>query len=128
MNSNKSETNNGRDTQKGRFLPGNSGNGGRPRGSRNKVASDFVNALYEDFQKNGIEAINRTAKEQPHKYLQIISQILPKELDIALHVENYFLLNQEAKDFMTAYRLARDYIGAGLTTTPSTGALEHVEV
>jgi hypothetical protein len=116
MSNNKIETSNGRDTETGRFLPGNSGNGGRPRGARNKLATEFVEALWADFQINGTDAINRVAKEQPHHYLKIIAAILPKELEIALHVNaNLF---EEQRDFMAAYRLARKVIGLDPEDTP----------
>jgi hypothetical protein len=94
---------------KGRFLSGNIG-GGRPRGARNKLANEFVQAIYNDFQQNGVNAISRLAQDRPDKYLRLIAQILPRELDIALHVNSN--LFQEAKDFFQMYQLARDYIGA----------------
>ena len=40
------------------WRPGESGNpAGRPRGSRNKLAEDFVAALYDDFRDHGAAAI-----------------------------------------------------------------------
>jgi hypothetical protein len=95
---------------KGQFLVGHDGYGGRKLGSRNKLATEFIDALYADFQKNGIRAISKVAKEQPHQYLKIIAAILPKELEIAVHLNSN--LFQEAQDFFQAYKLARDYIGA----------------
>jgi hypothetical protein len=99
----------GRDAKTGRFVSGNNG-GGRPKGSRNKLAAEFIDALYADFQQNGAEAIKRVASDEPAKYLTLIAQILPKELDVALNVNSD--LFAEARDFAAAYKLALSYIGA----------------
>ena len=103
------ENNTGRDQRTGRFLSGNNG-GGRPKGSRNKLATEFIDALYADFQQNGADVIKRVARDEPAQYLRVIAQILPKELDVALNVNSD--LFAEARDFAAAYRLARSYIGA----------------
>ena len=45
---------------------GESGNpAGRPRGSRNKLAQDFVAALCADFEQHGTEVIAKVRKEKP---------------------------------------------------------------
>ena len=98
-----------RDKRTGRFLTGNNG-GGRQRGSRNKLATEFIDALYADFQQNGAEAIKRVAADEPAQYLRLIAQVLPKELDIALNVD--VDLFADAASFAQAFRLARQYIGA----------------
>ena len=67
------------DEETGRFVAGNSGNGGRPKGSRNKLGEAFVTALLEDWQDNGAEAIQTVRAEKPDAYLKVIASILPKE-------------------------------------------------
>jgi hypothetical protein len=73
-----------RDEKSGRFLAGNSGNGGRHVGSRNRLATEFLDALAEDFSKHGIEAIEQVRQDRPDKYLQIVAHLLPRhaELDV----------------------------------------------
>ena len=66
---------------KGRFIAGNSGNGGRPKGSRNKLGEDFLRALHADFVAHGVEAIEQTRIEKPDAYLKVIASILPKQLE-----------------------------------------------
>ena len=61
------------------FQPGNPG---RPKGSRNKLGEDFIAALHEDFQSNGVAAIQQVRSERPHEYLKVIAGILPKELKV----------------------------------------------
>jgi hypothetical protein len=67
---------------KGRFIAGNSGSGGRPKGARNKLSEAFAEALYNDFQANGVEAIERMRAEEPAQYVRTIASLLPKEVKV----------------------------------------------
>lgn len=100
----------GRDTRTGRFLAGNTGNGGRKRGARNKLAYALVDALHEDFTKHGVAAIQRVRVEEPSAYLRIVCSVLPKELDVALNVDVDLFADVES--FRQAYAIARRHIGA----------------
>jgi hypothetical protein len=71
-----------KDEQTGRFLPGNSGGPGKPKGSRNKLGEEFIQKLYADFQEHGEAAIVQVRTERPDAYLKVIAGILPKELKI----------------------------------------------
>lgn len=65
------------------FPPGQSGNpAGRPKGSRNKLGEDFIAALHDDFEANGIAAIQAVRKDKPDAYIKVIASILPKELKV----------------------------------------------
>lgn len=70
---------NGRHTSSGRFAAGNPG---KPKGSRNKLGEDFIAALHDDFQENGVAAIQMVRAERPHEYLKVIAGLLPKELKV----------------------------------------------
>ena len=63
------------------FQPGNPG-GGRPKGSRNKLGEAFTDALYEDFQQHGVEAIQKVRAEDPSAYVRVIAGLLPKKVEI----------------------------------------------
>lgn len=67
---------------KGRFLPGNSGNSGRPKGARNKLGEAFIADLYADWQTNGVATIAAVRAEKPDQYLKVVASILPKELNV----------------------------------------------
>lgn len=62
-----------------RFQPGNPG---RPKGARNKLGEDFINALHDDFTEHGVAAIQAVRQERPHEYVKVIASLLPKELKV----------------------------------------------
>ena len=69
------------------------GQGGRRRGSRNKLGEDFIQALADDFEKNGPAVIERVRIEKPEAYLKVIASLLPKDLN--LNVSKYDDLTDE---------------------------------
>lgn len=65
------------------FKPGQSGNpAGRPKGSRSKLGDDFLKLLAEDFQANGLEAIQRTRETKPEVYVKVVASLLPKQIEV----------------------------------------------
>ena len=70
------------------FKPGQSGNPkGRPKGSRNKLGTAFLNDMLEDWAVNGKDVIVKVRTEKPDQYLKVVASILPK--DINLNVNEY---------------------------------------
>ena len=65
------------------FKPGQVANPkGRPKGSRNVLGEAFVQAIALDFAEYGPEAICLVREEKPDVYLQVISRIIPKHVDV----------------------------------------------
>lgn len=65
------------------WKPGQSGNpAGRAKGSRNKLGEIFIQALHDDFQANGVQAIATVREERPHEYLKVVASLLPKQVEI----------------------------------------------
>lgn len=101
---------NGRDPNSGRFLPGNSGNGGRQRGSRSKLAEQFIADLHDEWEVSGATALKRVAQSDPVAFVKIAASILPAKIDTTLTINAE--LFQEIADFREAWKLARSFIGA----------------
>jgi len=67
------------------FKSGDEWNGnrqGRPKGARSRLTTDFVQALAEDFDKHGKAAISTVREEDPGKYLDIVSKLVPRDVDV----------------------------------------------
>src|ERR1700730_19295823 len=69
--------------QKGRFLPGNPGWPGRPKGSRNMLADAMIDDLYRDWQQHGIQAIRAARESRPVEYLKVVAVIVSKAEDLS---------------------------------------------
>jgi hypothetical protein len=99
---------------KTRFQTGNSG-GGRKPGSRNKLGQEFIEALADEFEEHGREAISRLRASDPATFLKIIGNVLPKQLETSVTVSVFSSEQlQNAADFAAAWKLVRraqEYIG-----------------
>ena len=74
------------------FQPGNNANPtGRPKGSKNKLAEDFLRALSEDFEAHGIEAIRKAREERPAQYVQIVASLMPKDVQVVTKTHEEWL-------------------------------------
>lgn len=105
-----------RDQKNGRFLPGNSGFGGRPRGSRNKLGEQFLEDLKAVWEEAGIDALRRCAREDAPAFCRIISGLLPRDININHDV------TLDVGDFATRFRNAVELLG----NQPGPKAIEHV--
>jgi hypothetical protein len=76
-----------RDQRSGRFLPGNSGFGGRPRGSRNKLGEAFLEDLRDAWNEHGATALTACAINEPGTFCKIVSSLLPRTVDINIAVD-----------------------------------------
>ena len=55
---------------------------GRPKGSRHRLAEQFVKDLNTVWQESGIEAIRRMAAIQPGRFVQVVASVLPKDIEV----------------------------------------------
>jgi hypothetical protein len=72
---------------KGQFVLGHSGNGGRPKGSRNLLGEAMLADLYADWLEHGAEAIRQVREARPADYLKIVAMIVSKCEDLNLDSE-----------------------------------------
>ena len=68
---------------KGRFVPGNPGLPGRPKGSRNLLADAMIDDLYRDWKEHGIQAIRAARESRPVEYLKVVAVIVSKCGDLS---------------------------------------------
>jgi hypothetical protein len=59
--------------EKGRFIPGNNGGSGPPKGSRNLLGEAFIDDLYADWQKHGVATIEKVRAARPADYLKVVA-------------------------------------------------------
>jgi hypothetical protein len=70
---------------KGQFLKGTKGVGGRKTGSRNKLGEAFIADLYNDYLENGADVIAAVRESDPVAYLRIISHLLPQKAEVDIN-------------------------------------------
>jgi hypothetical protein len=75
-----------RDQRTGRFLTGNSGNGGRKPGSRSKLGEAFVEDLRNVWNERGIEALHRCVDNEPAQFLRVIASLMPRDVNLNLEI------------------------------------------
>ena len=74
------------------FKPGQSGNPkGRPKGARNRLGTQFLEALEADFNQFGSEAIALVREKKPEVYMRVVADLLPKEANINVEAGEAFV-------------------------------------
>jgi Family of unknown function (DUF5681) len=74
------------------FKPGQSGNPkGRPKGARNRLGTQFLEALEADFNQFGSKAIALVREKKPEAYMRVVADLLPKEANINVEAGEAFV-------------------------------------
>jgi hypothetical protein len=74
------------------FKPGQSGNPkGRPKGARNRLGTQFLEALEADFARFGPQAIVLMRERKPDIYIRVVAGLLPKEANINVEANEAFV-------------------------------------
>jgi len=66
----------------GRFLTGHNGGPGRPKGSRNKLAQQYIEDFYDVWQRKGMAALERVADECPAKFITAAAALIPQHFKV----------------------------------------------
>src|SRR5699024_158644 len=65
------------------FKAGQSGNpAGRPKGSRNKLAEDFLSDVLAEWQNHGAVAVSDMREKNPGDFVKMVASLLPKEMNL----------------------------------------------
>jgi hypothetical protein len=94
-----------RDQKSGRFLSGCKPGPGRKVGSRNKLTESFVADLKACWERHGVDALERVARDQPEVLLKVIASLMPRDVRIDQHVM------VEPSEFVDRFRQARALLG-----------------
>ena len=100
-----------KDPKTGRFLAGNSGFGGRPKGARSKLTTEFFDDFYDAWQKHGAEALKKVAESSPRDFVRAAAMLMPKELELKSPLTE--LSDAELTDLIIAVRTLVDASAAG---------------
>lgn len=94
------------------WKPGQSGNpAGRPKGTRNKLQTDFFTALSADFAEHGKGAIEAVRKDDPSAYVKVVASLMPKELTITQPLQE--LTDEQLDAAVATVRAILDAKGSG---------------
>lgn len=89
-----------KDANTGRFLPGNSGFGGRPKGARSKFTTQFFDDFYAAWQEHGAQALKYVAEKSPRDFVRAAAMLMPKEFEIKTPLDD--MTNAELADLIAA--------------------------
>ncbi len=56
---------------------------GRPKEARDRITRKFLNALADDFETHGVDAITKLRETDVGKYIQAVGAVVPKEIEIS---------------------------------------------
>ena len=70
--------------------------------TRSRLTEDFIQRLAEDFRLYGPEVIEKLRSEQPGKYVEAISRLVPQELLLTPneHADLEDMSGEQLRDFM----------------------------
>jgi hypothetical protein len=109
----------GRDPRSGQFLPGHTGMGGRPRGARSKLTTQFLDDLHTTWETHGKTALERCAIEEPAQFVRVVAGLLPREANLNVEQQTIFA---DISDYSQAFAMA---VGIIACDPPPLPALEH---
>ena len=105
-----------KDPKTGRFLPGNSGFGGRPKGARSKLTTEFFDDFYAAWQKHGAQCLKDVPEKSPRDFVRAAAMLMPKEFEIKTPLDD--MTDADLADLITA---VQSLIAGGTTLAPAGG-------
>jgi hypothetical protein len=129
-NQRETDDKNHRDPETGQFLVGHSGNGGRPRGSRNRLGEAFLEDLRKQWEISGAQALERMAQHDATGFVKVVASVLPKEVDATVAVN--VSLFERVRDFREAWDIAQQVLAGNddahlIELTPDDDDSDHLD-
>jgi hypothetical protein len=91
----------------GQFIAGSKPPGGRPLGSRNRLAENFVSDLKDAWAVYGPAALARCAQDEPAQFVKVVASLMPRDIRIDA------LVTVEPGEFVDRFRQAQALLGNG---------------
>lgn len=66
---------------------------------RNRLGKAFISRMRADFQKHGIATIEKVRKEKPEVYLNLVSRLVPQQLEVNVQHSFTDVLMEAAKRY-----------------------------
>lgn len=102
--------------ERGQFILGHKGNGGRPKGARSILTTRFLDDLKDTWEAHGKTALERCAMMEPMGFVRVCASIIPKQIDATVTADPELTeLIGEAASFATAFRRLAELVGSELT-------------
>ena len=99
------------------YLPGQSGNpAGRPKGSRNKLTTEFFDDFHAAWEAHGAQALKEVAEKSPRDFVRAAAMLMPKEFEIKSPLNE--LTDADLADLITT---VQSLIAGGTTLAPTSG-------
>jgi hypothetical protein len=67
---------------RGQFIMGHTGMGGRPAGARNKLAEAFLGDVLNEWENHGAVAISDMREKNPGDFCKMVASLCPKEMTL----------------------------------------------
>jgi hypothetical protein len=91
------------------FQKGNNFNpGGRPRGSRNRFAAQFIKDFLKEWEQSGPDALRILAKEEPAKFVAIAAAIIPRDFTLEIETVAAELSDEQLEQMIAKLRSELD--------------------
>lgn len=96
--------------------------GGKPKAARNRLQGAFLNALADDFDANGKQAIVDAREKDPMGYVKAVAALMPKQVEASQPLEDMTDVELVAAIAWLRSRLA-DSAGAGMVAPAQSQSL-----
>lgn len=106
-----------------RFKPGQSGNpDGRPKGSKNKIAEDFLTDLQALWKEEGPAILKEARDDKPMEFAKMVAGLVPRDL-VVRHALEDEMTDDELADTIAALAAVAERLRKGGT---GAGALDEI--